>query len=486
MKNLPDWVSHISALDLPVLRRTLVELARLGADQDHATAKDIAEIVSHDPFMTIKILRTVNQRRSRHFDTEITTLEHAVMMLGIPPFFRAFARLRALEDVLRDKPEQLQGLLRRLSRSRHAGFQAREWATLRVDIDAQEVYVAALLCDLAEMLVCLVAYPLAERVERGKSQGSKPPEQIQRDVLGFSYLQLRSALAARWSLPELLTDLMDEGNASRPRVLGVLLAVSVAHHAERGWWQPELAADYAAIATWLRMPENEVPSLIHRIAIIPARGWDWYHCTPAATWLVMEPGDWPGESGDEPADQPRKTPYTSTVPHPEIVERIIQTLERQAPQMSVHDLVMLALQGMEEGIGLSRSLFALMTPDRDCVKAKYIHGAKASSHFRAFEFFMDDDNLLFPRLMTRLQSLWLGNSNRSYLQPLIPFSLQDVLSQGDWFAMSVFVQDQPVGLFLADLGEAHGQLDEARYLLFKRLCIEAGKGIACHIGKLQG
>ena len=125
MKNLPDWVSHISALDLPVLRRTLVELARLGADQDHATAKDIAEIVSHDPFMTIKILRTVNQRRSRHFDTEITTLEHAVMMLGIPPFFRAFARLRALEDVLRDKPEQLQGLLRRLSRSRHAGFQAR-------------------------------------------------------------------------------------------------------------------------------------------------------------------------------------------------------------------------------------------------------------------------------------------------------------------------------------------------------------------------
>jgi hypothetical protein len=61
---------------------------------------------------------------------------------------------------------------------------------------------------------------------------------------------------------------------------------------------------------------------------------------------------------------------------------------------------------------------------------------------------------------------------------MIPFGIRQLLGHGEFFAMSVFLHDKPIGLFYADSQHDGGALDEKRYLEFKQLCLRAAQGLA--------
>ena len=85
----------------------------------------------------------------------------SVLMLGIPPFFFQFTELATVEEHLESHPAALQGLMDVLERSRRAADFALGFAVHRMDHDAQLIYSATLLHDVAEMLLWLKAPALA-------------------------------------------------------------------------------------------------------------------------------------------------------------------------------------------------------------------------------------------------------------------------------------------------------------------------------------
>ena len=153
MKGLGDWVPRLSSVNLPVLRATIADLTRLRSAEDQVTARDLAAIMLRDPLMTVKVLRFSQARLTNRQPTEVTTVEHALMMHGIARFFREFEQLSALEDALASNPSALDGALAVVSRAYHAAVNARNFAALRHDMEGEEVTVSALLHDLAELLL---------------------------------------------------------------------------------------------------------------------------------------------------------------------------------------------------------------------------------------------------------------------------------------------------------------------------------------------
>src|SRR6185369_13683958 len=89
-QSIKDWVGMLEQVQLPVLTRTETELARLRENEDKITTRHIANVVLHDPFMTVKVLQYLQQHRGKRQSTEITTIAHALMMLGLTPFFAHF------------------------------------------------------------------------------------------------------------------------------------------------------------------------------------------------------------------------------------------------------------------------------------------------------------------------------------------------------------------------------------------------------------
>lgn len=286
---LNAWGAYLDQAQLPVLRRTVTEIARLKEKEDDLNGRDLAAVILHDPIMTVKVLRYLESHRGRSQITDITTIDRALMMIGTTPFFKHFADQPVIEDSLAGFPLALEGMMQVMSRARHAAMYALDWSALRHDVDTNEVVIAALLRDLAEMLLwCFAPEQMLEVRGRMRHDPALRSAATQQEVLSFRIIELQIALASTWHLPKLLLSLMDESHAELPRTKCVALAVALARHSANGWNDAALPDDFAAIGNFLKIAPDEVWERVRHTALQTAKGWEWYGVHPAAAWLPMQ------------------------------------------------------------------------------------------------------------------------------------------------------------------------------------------------------
>lgn len=259
LPTVDDYVAHFSHQPLPVLRRTVRELDALRADMDRVGGRQIAAVVLSDPLMTMRLLTHLETHRRQSQNHDITTIERAVMMLGVDPFFRLFDQLPTVEDALKASPQALLKVLRVIARARRAADLAREFAIARHDLDVQEITVAAALHEATEIVCWIFAPTLTERVytlqlaDRTLRSGD-----AQRQVFGVTAAEIQLELIRAWRLPALLVQLLDPSLKDDPRVRTVMLATRTARHLARGWDDAGLPDDLADLEALLRVPRESL------------------------------------------------------------------------------------------------------------------------------------------------------------------------------------------------------------------------------------
>ncbi len=264
-RNIDDWVTLLSSKEMPILRQTARRLEQCHERVDSISGRDIASIVLQDPLMAVRVLAYIQPFTGKHLRSDITTIANAVMMLGIEPFFRKFETPATIEAALKDEPQALLGVLQVIRRVQRASRYAHDWAFERHDLNIEEVTLAALLHDLAEVLLWCFAPKLASEI-REKLQKDKTLRShvAQQEVLGFPLIDLQKALCTAWHLPELLNALMDDANAHLPRVQNVTLAVNLARHSTDDWNNAALPDDFSAIGQLLHVDRQ---TLLNRLGI---------------------------------------------------------------------------------------------------------------------------------------------------------------------------------------------------------------------------
>lgn len=260
---LPDrdaWVQLFSSASLPVLRSTRRHLEDMRQDLDSIDSRRLTQLVLRDPIMTVRVLAYIQPFRGRSLQHDISTIAGAVMMAGLLPFFRRFDALPTIEGALaNESPQALLGVLHVIRRAQRAAEYAHDWAIRRHDMNLEEVRSAALLHDLAEILVWCFAprLALAIQTELKTCPGTRSAD-AQTRVLGLTYLDIQLALCKVWHLPELLTQLMDDTLADNARVRNVTLAVRLARHSASDWNDPALPDDYRDIGSLLNLSADAV------------------------------------------------------------------------------------------------------------------------------------------------------------------------------------------------------------------------------------
>ncbi len=256
---LNEWVEKLSQSELPVLKHTARDLAALRANDDNVSAQSIANVIKYDPIMTVKLLRHLQRFKRRAQTTEVIEVEQALLMLGIEPFFNNVVPQPLIEDQLKSHVVALAPVLRVIHRSHLASEYAYNWAVQLHDLHFEEVRVAALLHDIAEILMwCFAPESMLKIRDLQIHDRTLRSYAVQEQVLGFNLGELQKELAIQWSLPELLLNLMDDKCATRERVRNVSLAVNLAHHSANGWDDAALPDDYAGIGDLLNIPADQV------------------------------------------------------------------------------------------------------------------------------------------------------------------------------------------------------------------------------------
>lgn len=253
------WVEHFKEVELPILRLTSTRLAELRDSADVINTRELANIIVHDPLMTLRIFRFMKENRSRSQNAEITTIERSLMMIGTQRFYDSCQDLPIIEHQLKTYPKAMLGLLKVIARSRQASIWARDWALLRQNTRFEEISLAALLHDFVEILMHCFAPSLATTVrERLAAHPGLRTRAVQEEVFGAPPQEIMRELIGLWGLPELLLSLLDPANAETTNVRNVNLAVDLARHTANGWQNPALPDDLLAISELVHLDRGNL------------------------------------------------------------------------------------------------------------------------------------------------------------------------------------------------------------------------------------
>ncbi len=484
---------------LPIYRRTWDALAEMSIRRDELTAREVAMEVLADPLASYQVLHAINHKVWPRFGTAVTSVEHALMMQGLAAYLDGIRRIPILEDTPAGRDARTLHALHLLTRrAQHAAWQARDFAVLHTDIRAEEVQVAALFHFFPEYLLWLRAPELAKELRRAERRvPHRHPQgrsQAQIKTLGQTMQSLRIQTLEAWDIPEPTVDLLDTKHADRPRQVIIRACVDIAERSEAGWWDDYLLEDFVALAGVENNPMEMVISNVHINAAHVARIGDWLPTPPAGAWLAMNPGPWPPDPDDEDAGPPETQaaaakPTASPSPDQENGSEICPMPDKKALQdtlrnidshldgsLTMNQMSAIILKGLHTGLGLSRLLFATVTPDGKRLKAHVTLGIPADDPLRHFQLTLGGGDL-FGQLMNKMQGVWLYEANREKLWPMLTPAMQEMIGTPDFYAMSLHVNGRPAGLIYADRGHHGCGLDPHTYTDFKLLCMKAARGL---------
>ncbi|PXW81590.1 HD-like signal output (HDOD) protein [Nitrosomonas sp. Nm84] len=263
-RKLSEWVGFLTTAEIPVLKQTVRNLAVLEQDEQHLNARSIAHAVKHDPLMTVKLLRYLQQHKHRNQEHDVVEVEQIIMMLGLETTLNKVPAKPLVEEILgRNNMNALVYLLKTAHRANIASSYAFDWAVRLHNLHFEEIRVAALLHDITEILMwCFAPNEMLQIKSLQKQDKTIRSATAQESIFGFTLNQLQHELVVRWKLPQLLITLMDDSCSALQRVRNVTLAVNLARHSANGWDDAALPDDYEDIAKLLHLQAGEVMTIV--------------------------------------------------------------------------------------------------------------------------------------------------------------------------------------------------------------------------------
>lgn len=259
---IEQWAAYVQNQALPVMRRSQLLIGQLEeAEGERLAPRDLADIVLQDPLLALCLLREAERRKSHRLDHETTTVLAAIMQLGVDEF-RALLLGSPCVD------EHNPGLLAAEARARVGAQIARVWASGRLDVNPDEVALAALLATAGDLLLWIYADEIPRRAEEELRSGRVTRNaQAQTRVCGFTFEALTLHCAELWQLPALLVALLRGSDSLRAQLTRV--SANAARHVldESPGANAALACDLVAA---LRLsPGASLEGLIDGLAELP-------------------------------------------------------------------------------------------------------------------------------------------------------------------------------------------------------------------------
>lgn len=471
---LREWIKRIKDKPIPVLANTVDQLRRLNAS-DSTPVQDIVDVVEQDPGLTVQLLRFCNDPSKHRLQREVASVQQAVMLVGTRKLNEMAMKLPLLRKSLQE-PARSQ-VLRAFCRAYHAGIQAIAWARQRRDMTPDEVFAASQLHFLGEFVLAMHAPEQLIATFDMRREKNIASEEAQYLILGFTLDELSIAIAEAWHLPELVLEALRAENANHPRGFGIMLAVQLARHASIGWYNDKTNSLLKQAADWLGQPQDRITVQAHRLAVDIAHHNYYEGVLQTAALLIQDRPGTPSPARHDSVPEHESGAAICLMPQLHLLQDSLNIL-RQALSQGKHkdEILHIVLQGMHDGIGLNRVVFATLDPERRLLRANAIVGAENDPVFNRFQIKMNIPHL-FTRLLEKTQAICINDENREQYWQMIPIEFQKLIGTNSFMAMSVFIKGELAGLVYADRHTSDCQIDKVSYGYFKKLCSTLGQAL---------
>ena len=231
-----DLQKLLGGAQLPALPQSAVRLMEVARNPSNGPAEFAAPIEA-DPGLTGQVLRFINSSYFG-FAREVSSVKAGIRLVGIRTI-KSFALWNAVFSLIPNPkcgPFDLKSLWQ--DSLRRALF-ARTVAKLQGVADAEPVFTAALLQDIAVPLLAKASPGVYVKLLAARNGGRRRLSMVERSVFGWTHAEAGAVLARQWNLPEECAVLIEShihlddhiapgGNAAGPAVaLSALLPSTV-------------------------------------------------------------------------------------------------------------------------------------------------------------------------------------------------------------------------------------------------------------------
>jgi HD-like signal output (HDOD) protein len=243
--------------ELPRFRKTVFETLRRLRDPD-SQPNQITEVMSMDPDLTSKVMRTVNSSAYAP-RTKITSLDHAIMMMGRSNLERIVMLLGAKSALPPRVPPAL-NLQTYWRTSAKRAVLAKGVADLVVPVQASLSFTAGFLQDICIPLLVTgrekdYAPVLTESIKSGRELHT-----LEQETFGWDHAELGAIACNEWDLPEDLgVSIRDQHVVSSKERPDPVYFVSSHQDAQGDNWN---AAFFERVKSRYNMDDEQLKTLI--------------------------------------------------------------------------------------------------------------------------------------------------------------------------------------------------------------------------------
>lgn len=459
--------------DQPIPRQIdTVDRLRHSHKSPHGSTEKAIEILQSDPGYTLGLFSFTNRELSRLRRQTATTLEHLILVLGMPKVINLGEEL----PVFTELDEQRQQLYKQnFSLCHHAAVQARELTQLRGSRAIDSAFFSA---QMRELYLANLQRYVPETLEGRDALNFGVPDK--RD--GVQHLGQQ--LAKAWYLPTLT----QESYAQSPSIPAYIIqfASRVCHLAEMGWYHPLMQQTFDQAAEVLKMDQAALIKCVHRSAIIAVRESAVLQVPhPAARLLeTIQPGakqipatmPLPPLKSESTPKATEETQITSKPPTRQKQSKIAVELENSAPikhlkemgmkRRPAAEILQFSLSQIIQQFSDHAVVFFLLDKKNHTLRSRFVSSMTDAKHPITISL---EQKSLFKLLLTKQQSAFIHDKNRDKYRHVLPVDCPLNIHNRNFLMMSLIVQDKPFGLFYVE-AKTGSDIPVRDYQHFVTLC----------------
>ena len=227
----------------------------------------------------------------------------------------------------------------------------------------------------------------------------------------------------------------------------------------------------------MNTPLDKLVVQTHRLAVDIAHSAHYEGVLQSAALLIQDRPGLQTIVGGKASEKTELHAAVCLMPQVNLLQDILNQLKQALLlKKDIDEIVRIVLQGMHDGIGMNRVVFAKLDPDRRYLRASAIVGAENDPVFNRFSIKLNTPHL-FVRLLEKSQAIYINNDNRDQYWGMVPIEFRKLIGTNSFMAMSVFSNNELVGLVYADRHTSDCQVDSVSYNYFKKFCNGLGQAL---------
>ena len=192
-------------IKLVSLPEIFIRVNQVMEDPKH-DAKQLGDVISHDPALTVRILRIVNSAYYA-LAVKIELVSRAVSVIGEQDLRNLILATSAV-DVFKRMPNQLVDIDLFWRHSVHTGIVARLLSRQCNILHGERLFVAGLLHDIGKLVLYYKEMELSQQVLLKASESDGVVFRAEQEVIGYTHADVGGALIDAWQLADTLKEVV--------------------------------------------------------------------------------------------------------------------------------------------------------------------------------------------------------------------------------------------------------------------------------------